>query len=222
MEHVAHASEVGRALGRKFEERDLASDPDLYWAACQYARDYQGSFSYMLDMRSAVKRTQRLSYAQAKGVLNCLMAEVRRNDAATAEVTQLAAVGRAPLQIEDAGVYVLNGQVIRVKANKAGTHVYPNVWTEISGSRLTEDGGTAHGEWQYVEQWQERKDLMRNLAAEGRKMTLAEAQDFLIRYGQCVRCGRHLKDAKSVSKGIGPVCEKYFADGVSGAALLVA
>lgn len=44
-------------------------------------------------------------------------------------------------------------------------------------------------------------------------MTLDEAKAFILRYGQCVRCGRRLKAAESVERGIGPVCVRYFTFG---------
>jgi hypothetical protein len=42
-------------------------------------------------------------------------------------------------------------------------------------------------------------------------MPKARAIEFTTRYGKCIVCGRHLKAAKSVEAGIGPVCIKYFA-----------
>lgn len=38
------------------------------------------------------------------------------------------------------------------------------------------------------------------------RMTLAQAQEFGVKYGVCCVCGRLLSDAESVANGIGPVC----------------
>jgi Family of unknown function (DUF6011) len=103
------------------------------------------------------------------------------------------------------GIYVLpDGTIVQAKLNKAKTNVYTKHWIEIRGERLvdaTEEH--VHGEWEYD------PGLKRQLDT-ARVMTLAEAKDFILRYGQCVRCGRRLKAAQSVERGIGPVCINYF------------
>jgi uncharacterized protein DUF6011 len=128
---------------------------------------------------------------------------------------------RQSVKIEDAGVYVLEDLIVKMKANKAKTATYPMLWTEISGERLNGEDAHVRGEWRYIEDWQERRTLVDRIVANGRRMNLGEAKAFIIRYGQCVRCSRHLKAAKSVEAGIGPVCIKYF-EGASGAEVLLA
>lgn len=109
------------------------------------------------------------------------------------------------IPVEEQGVYILpDDTIVKVKANRQKTRTYAMRWVEISGQRALEEGGRAHGEWHY------EQGLIRQVAEQGRKMSLEEAKSFILRYGQCVRCGRHLKDAKSVEAGIGPVCVKYF------------
>lgn len=62
------------------------------------------------------------------------------------------------------------------------------------------------GEWVY------EQGLISHVANLGRKMTMAEAKQFTLLYGQCVRCGRKLVDARSVERAMGPVCVQYFGD----------
>lgn len=104
------------------------------------------------------------------------------------------------------GVYVLpNGTIVQAKPNKAKTNVYTKRWVTIGGERLvdaTEEH--VHGEWEYA------PELKREIRPEY-KMTLEQAKDFILRYGQCARCGRRLKAAESVERGIGPVCQRYFS-----------
>lgn len=115
----------------------------------------------------------------------------------------VAAVTR--LQVEDAGIYVLpDGRIVKVQANREKTRVYTKLFVEIHGERATEAGTRAHGEYRY------EPGLLPEVEATGRKMTLDEAKAFILRYGFCVRCGRHLKAAESVERGIGPVCMTYF------------
>jgi len=116
----------------------------------------------------------------------------------------------ARIAVEDAGVYVLpDGSIVKVQANREKTRTYAKRWVSILGNRLTLASTVEHGEYRYV------IGLVEQVAEHGRKMTLDEAKQFIILYGQCCRCGRKLKDAKSVEFGIGPVCIKYFAVGTS-------
>lgn len=114
----------------------------------------------------------------------------------------------ARIAIEDAGVYVMpNGDIVKVQANREKTRTYAKRWTVISGERLTEAGTRERGEYVF------EAGLVQAVAAEGRKMTLGEATSFILRYGVCCRCGRVLKAADSVERGIGPVCMNYFGFG---------
>ena len=190
---------TGQALGRKFEVGDVT--PDLLAAANAFARRYEGTFTYMLDMRYKATKWG-LSPAQAKGVLNCLMAE--GNKALAASNPTAAPAGTA-LTVEDKGVYVLpDGTIVKLQANKAKTAVYSMRWVEIGGTRLTEAGPKVKAEYQY------EPALKAQVASQGRKMNLEEAKAFIVRYGVCSRCGRQLKAADSVEAGIGPVCITYF------------
>lgn len=127
------------------------------------------------------------------------------NDHGIEEWEARAPQAHAQMAVEDAGVYVLpDGTIVKVQANKERTHTYAKRFVEISGERATEAGTRAHGEYRY------EPGLIDQVARTGRKMTLEEAKAFIIRYGFCVRCGRHLKAAESVERGIGPVCIRYF------------
>jgi hypothetical protein len=42
-------------------------------------------------------------------------------------------------------------------------------------------------------------------------MNFEKAKALTIRYGRCICCGRRLKAAQSVERGIGPVCRRYFS-----------
>lgn len=46
----------------------------------------------------------------------------------------------------------------------------------------------------------------------GDQMNVERAKELMIRYGRCIVCGRFLKVAKSVERGIGPVCFSYFGN----------
>lgn len=138
-------------------------------------------------------------------------------DAWTKAQAQATVAPVARLSIEDAGVYVMpDGAIVKVKANQAKTRTYAMRWTEMRVNRLNGEDDTVHGEYVY------EAGLVQQVAEQGRKMSLDEAKAFVLRYGQCARCNRHLKDAKSVEQGIGPVCIKYFAAGTTAASLMAA
>jgi hypothetical protein len=79
--HLNSAYKAGKQLARKFEIEDV-NNSHLIIAAQVFAYTYRGTFQYMLDMSHALTTNGELSPAQTKGVLNCLMAEARRNIAA--------------------------------------------------------------------------------------------------------------------------------------------
>jgi len=114
--------------------------------------------------------------------------------------TPIAAPGKA-----EPGIYTTpNGDIVKVQMNRAKTNTYALRWVEIAGERLV-DATEEHvrGEWDYA------PGLVFGMDPAWR-MTVEQAKAFILRYGQCARCGRKLKAAKSVEAGIGPVCIKEF------------
>lgn len=101
------------------------------------------------------------------------------------------------------GVYERNGEVYVVKPNRAKTSLYAKRMIEIGGRRLTEAGTVENLEFEYA------PGAIRQLRPADR-MPLERARELTVRYGRCLNCGRRLKDATSVERGIGPVCLKAF------------
>ena len=107
--------------------------------------------------------------------------------------------------LPEEGLYVLDdGRIVKIKSNKTKTNRYANVWVEIGGHRLTETGEHVNGEWEYA-------PALRSFCKPEFRMTIEQAKEFGILYGKCVKCGRHLSDAESVERAIGPVCAKSFS-----------
>jgi hypothetical protein len=101
------------------------------------------------------------------------------------------------------GVYESDGEVFIVKLNREKTGVYAKKLVVIGGSRLTEAGTVVQIDFEYS------PGAVYKLREEHR-MPLARAQELTVKYGKCINCGLALKDAKSVARGIGPVCMKAF------------
>lgn len=197
------------ALGRKATDIDLMDEaPGLrnvvLEGAQSWLQSYAGDFDYLLDLRSRLNPRRGLSYRQAAGVLNCMAAEARQKQAQVATPGQPATPAR--IAVEDEGVYVLpDGTICKVQATRDKARTYAKRLVEIGGTRATEAGSRVNAEYQY------EQGLVQRVASEGRKLTLEEAKALTLRYGWCIRCGRHLKAAESVERGMGPVCVTYFS-----------
>lgn len=103
------------------------------------------------------------------------------------------------------GVYEVNGEIFNVKFNKAKTNLYAQRLVELPNvDRLTESGDVVHIEFTYA------PGVVQRLKPH-HKMSIERARELTIRYGRCLACGRRLKNAESVERGIGPVCRKSFS-----------
>lgn len=102
------------------------------------------------------------------------------------------------------GVYELpSGEVYVVKPNREKTRLYAKKLVEASSDRVTETSKRVPFDFVY-----ERGAIYR-IKPEYR-MSIERGKEFMIRYGRCIVCGRFLKVAESVERGIGPVCIKAF------------
>ncbi len=101
------------------------------------------------------------------------------------------------------GVFRKDGEVYVVKPNREKTRLYAKKLVEAPSNRLTEQGEVVEFDFVYA------PGAIYNLT-EANRMPLEEGKKLMIRYGKCIVCGRRLKVAESVERGIGPVCIKYF------------
>jgi len=103
----------------------------------------------------------------------------------------------------DPGVYQLpTGEIYVLKWNRERTRTYAKKLTE-STERVTEGG--EHVKFDFVYEAGAKYKLK-----EEHLMPLERAKPLMIKYSRCIACGRHLKRAKSVEAGIGPVCVNMF------------
>lgn len=104
------------------------------------------------------------------------------------------------------GVYEVDGIVYVVKPNRAKTALYAKKLVELSRRvRLNEADDRVAIEFEYA------PGAVRAIRPEHR-MPFERARELTLRYGRCVNCGRTLKNAVSVERGIGPVCRRAFGD----------
>lgn len=102
------------------------------------------------------------------------------------------------------GVYRRNGTIYVVKQNKTNPRLHARRLVEINGKRLTEADTVVQIEFEFD------RDALLQLRPED-QMTLEEARPFIIRYGKCIFCNTRLEDARSVARGVGPVCLRRYA-----------
>lgn len=102
------------------------------------------------------------------------------------------------------GVYELpSGAIYVVKMNRGKTRSYAKRLVEIHTDRLNENDEHVQIEFEYA------PGAIYEIRPEHR-MDVDRAKALTLRYGRCIACGRHLKAAQSVERGIGPVCIKSF------------
>jgi hypothetical protein len=221
---LAAAIAMGEALGRKFEAADM--DPMLRAAATEYLFTYQGDFDWLNEQKPYLRTKNGLSDGRAKGVLNCLMADVRRTkrqaaaeaaaDAPTPIVTGLdlrtAPNGRFRVVLDDKATFVLSLEDATWATNKpkgtrsAGIRIGSKFqfagFVDLNGQLAVS---------RKVEPYDEAL-LMRSL-----KVLLDGVRDgswmvWALNYTQdckqCSFCGTELDDPKSLRVGYGPTCAK--------------
>jgi hypothetical protein len=157
--------------------------------AIQYAASYDGKFGFMLDMKARVQRGWTLSAAQYAAIERCAARDAERTTSQPAD------------PVTETGMYRAGADVFKVQRGKDSGALYAKKLISHNGDRLMESGDVKRVEFEYAPGW------VRSLSAANR-MTVDEAKALSIRFGFCVVCGAFLKDAKSVARGIGPICIK--------------
>lgn len=176
------------------------------------ASEKQTNFIVRLVAERQIDQLPELSAGIVDNVLNGR--DVYKNEAGDA-ITDLLAAPRKPAREEafndnsspvtEPGIYKFSvNEIYQVKWNKAKTHLYTKRLVEIRGDRLNEEDDHVRIEFEYA------PGQFKKLNAE-MKMSAEEGKALTIRYGRCLACGRVLKNAVSVERGIGPICIKYFA-----------
>lgn len=236
--NTAYARGVALAAARgvdrsPFLPTDVTSSAELAQAARLYAMAYVGTFDYMRDM--SVRAHHGLTAGQAKGVLNCLYAEGRRNVRQRAEqraaepaptsapssapATATAPVTRAPLNVRNVedGRY----RVRLADDTSLSVRILGGVWEDEPESRqlaiLTgQDRWAGVGKARAdgaVQLWRKAADAAPRVR-EALEI-LAHADDQLawrLAYAlvgtQCSYCGLNLDTEESITAGYGPTCAK--------------
>lgn len=151
--------------------------PDLRDAAMDYLADIDTDFGFLIDMKAKAAKDGDLSAGMVKGVLNCMLAEIRRQKKA----------GKAaePAPVVPEGIHFADGDYIKVVTTQKGNLV-GKVWVG--------DG------------WDYRGVKVLFGLGEDTLVGADEAAAFGHLTGRCVFCTAHLTDARSITVGYGPTC----------------
>lgn len=194
----------------RFSPEDVT--PQLGVGATHYAMRYTGTFEFMQQMRQEAMHRPALTPAQAKGVLNCMLADARRQVAAaapreTVDMTALMTLfQRAGARLRNPRI-TLNGVVLKLMTrgqhpgsiNLGSNAAWPNsIWygrVEPNGQLTTGRAMTPAV-----------LELIRELAAD----PVAAARRYASLTGNCCFCNLALTTPESVTAGYGPVCAGHY------------
>lgn len=203
-------------LARKFNYHDVETGPLFLWNTGEaYARSYEGTFAYMIDMRDAIDYYGTLTARQVAGTLNCFIAgELRKQRELTPAQPTIASS-----QLPKPGIYTIafEGEghcTFRVRegsGNWAGKLILsllvgPDNTTDYEGLGVIEDTG--------FHVWNSRRHLYMD-RVQAAIATLLNADDekradfglaYAMASNRCCRCGRMLTVPASIFAGMGPEC----------------
>jgi Family of unknown function (DUF6011) len=213
---------------REFEEWFAGNAEDVQWLASLTESELDRCGNFVRDMATKIRNAQILSPNMMRVVVKIKSERAEREARqAEREAERASKPGAGDQSALVPGVYRLDGRVYVVVGNKiyiawrrtckdapgtarpADARVYAKRLVE-SAPRETEAGTEIPFELQY-----DKGAIFRLTLSD--RMPLAEAEVLTTRYGKCIApgpnggiCGRRLRAAKSVRRGIGPVCIKYF------------
>lgn len=180
-----------RELGKVGVKVDAPEVHDDTQEALDYLANYAGDFQFLVDVKARASRG--LSPKQVAAVLKCKARDRSRPAPAPKQST-----------VTEPGIYERDGEVFKVQKSRSSDRLYAKRLIPAPSDRLTESGVHERWEFEYA------PGVIFTLTPEHR-MGIEEAKTFGIRFGICACCGKVLKRADSVERGIGPVCRKWFS-----------
>lgn len=214
-----------RGLDLKFTDDVVLRIPRLLGVAVAYLDQYRGTFDFLCDVQMSYMTTGRITVSQARGVLNCMLAEYRRSDKSPRQLAlEEAPQGPVAAAVEN-GTYTIvlpddDYFTLRVAdANwgdfPAGTQSIaflsgPENETDFTGCAFRYANGTVRMWKRFNGGELEHKVrlALHALASIDEQREAGEA--YALRSGRCSKCGRKLTVPASLHRGMGPDCAMKF------------
>lgn len=228
-------AELRKQLGQKFGADDLLYGEyrgELAEIAHEYTRTYTGSFEYMQDMALALRQYGHLTPNQAKGVLNCIVAEWNRAQARKQEKEDTLFEVQLPAK---GGWVIPDGKFTLVREGEANKTYkiktldkdHQDRYRKPAGTRMmfflngpdnqsdyaffawvTPQGNlTPRGEYQHGTPLMNGARMLLDMDKSG---ALDTAKAFALWSNRCAICGAELTDADSIAAAMGPICRSKF------------
>lgn len=202
--------------------------------AIEYLSSYKGNFGFLVSVRESMFRNKTLSLGQVSGVLNCLLAEYKKErKAKEAQVqAQAQAPGTTPSSnwIIPVDHDIPSGRYTCVweidgKQDYVTLRISDNEWAaanQTPGTRVVEYLFGPNNDAEYkgfafltpmpkptIRLWKrhvgaERLEIACRILALGDYRLLGKA--YAMMSGNCYVCGRTLTTPESIEAGIGPIC----------------
>jgi hypothetical protein len=179
----------------KFQVSEMT--PELIARADEYTRDYAGTFSFMLSVQRSRSRYGNITPGQAKGALNCLLAEKRRERSERRHAAARQIATNLPDVPEGRYAVELDGVLKFYKVDKP---------TEGRWAGRTFVKVQASDTEYPVRAAESRRKVLETIAVDPR----GALQRYGRELGHCGVCGRTLTDQESRAIGIGPICRENF------------
>lgn len=199
--------------GRKFTDADVT--PELAAEAVAYVRRYSGGFDFLRDLQAKLG-PRGLSTGQVRGVLNCVLAEERRNTPSAsvefAKIAEMLAVAKTHLKYPK--IRVLASDSTEIVIGVAGPR------SRDPGSLTVTDANerNAYGQRKWIGRISADGSFTGNASAavlERLRELATDPERVAAEYGKilgnCCFCGRKLEDERSTDVGYGPVCAARFS-----------
>lgn len=228
-------SSLRKELMRKYEASDVTVGEfrgDLAELAERYVSTYQGTFEFVQDLVISQRKYGYLTPGQAKGALNCIVAEynryIERRRAQESEETFEVDLTSVKWRIPD-GKFTLvrGGEANKTYKIKTLDQDHCDRYQKPTGTRMMmflsgPDNQSDYSLCAWVMpngklvprgEYKEGTPLMigaQMLLDMDRSGALATAKAFALWSNRCAICGAELTDATSIEMGIGPICRSKF------------
>lgn len=213
--------------GRKATDDDMRAT--TVEAMTSWVLDYRGDFPFLREMTRAAFQSRQygrdLRPGQARGVLNCLLAQVKRERQDGQPAAQPIAVAGTRPVVDGYYTVVMGAGHVTLRLRTAKSGKYQHVAVLGAANQYTAIGGLYDGTsfrfWQSTttagdssplvpSQWTRQRQALDVLLQSDDAARVAAGKAFALASGTCFRCAALLTDPLSIGLGLGPDCKKHF------------